>query len=257
MKAYTLFSGSSGNCFFLDGGDTKILIDCGVSARAAETSLRLLGSSFDDISAIFITHEHIDHVKGLEVISKHHDIPIYMTEKSARAMIKDNSPVLHNLNLFDTSGFTVDLGRFTVQAFRTPHDSVSCVGYTVADAEGEKIGYATDIGSITDEVTEAMTGCNSVVIEANHDERMLMLGPYPYELKMRVLSDNGHLSNAMSGKLAKTLAERGTSHFLLAHISKENNSAELAAKTVREALSGYPETTVAAAGRSEITELIL
>ncbi len=138
MKAYTLFSSSTGNCFFVGTENTKILIDCGVSARCAEKALQELGFSLSDINAIFVTHEHSDHVKGLETISKYHHIPIHMQEKSARAMICDpTSAILPSLYLYNGE-FSVRVGDFSVSAFRTPHDSVASVGYVI-EADGKAL----------------------------------------------------------------------------------------------------------------------
>ena len=194
MKAYTLFSSSTGNCFFAETENTKILIDCGVSARCAEKALQELGFSLSDINAIFVTHEHSDHVKGLETISKYHHIPIHMQEKSARALIHDpSSAILPSLYLYNGE-FSVRVGDFSVSAFRTPHDSAASVGYII-EADERKIGYVTDMGCILPSVRDALSGCDASVIEANHDLGMLMMGPYPFYLKERIRSDEGHLSN--------------------------------------------------------------
>lgn len=255
MKAYSLFSGSSGNCFFVTSEGNNILIDCGVSARAAETALRSLGYRLDDINSIFVTHEHSDHTKGLEIISKYHHIPTHMTEISARALINDPAcSLLHDLCLYPES-FSVEVGALKVTSFRTPHDSKCSVGYIVEDKNGCRIGFATDMGCVCESVTDALSGCRAAVVEANHDVTMLMLGGYPYQLKRRILASTGHLSNEDCGTLCGTLAAKGTKSLLLAHISKENNTSSLALSAVRAALSDFPETLVAAASPCEITEL--
>ena len=256
MKAYSLFSGSSGNCFFVDGGNEKLLIDCGVSARAAETALASLGTSMRDISAIFVTHEHTDHTKGLEVISKRFHIPTYMTEKTARALITDpKASLLSDLYLFDGE-FSVKIGGFTVNSFLTSHDCARSVGYTI-EKDGVKLGFATDMGCVTENVKEALSGCRAALVEANHDVTMLELGPYPFELKLRIKSDKGHLSNADCAGFCRFLCENGTKSILLGHISKENNVPSLAVDAVKQALKDFPDVTVAAASPNEITELIL
>ena len=254
IKAYTLYSGSSGNAVYVKTPDAEILIDAGVSARAVEKNLNAVGSSLANINAIFVTHEHSDHVKGLEVISKKHHIPTHMVSASARALIHDPKASLLNDLYLHPSVFSVRLGRTAVTACPTPHDSAASVGYTVS-YEDEKFGLATDIGHITSEVTEALSGADAVIIESNHDVDMLMMGPYPYPLKRRVLSDTGHLSNAKCAELARFLAENGTKHFVLAHLSKENNYPPTANIITREALSDFKGITLAVASPDTPTEV--
>ena len=259
-RVVTLFSGSSGNCHYISSGKTEILVDAGVCARSVERALSSIGTSLSNISAIFITHEHIDHTRGLEVISSRYKIPVFMTEISAKAMIKDRTsaifPVLH---LFPQI-FTSDVGDITVRSFAVPHDSACCVGYTVSFPDGEKnikIGIATDIGHIEDELVNALSGSCACILEANHDVEMLMAGPYPYSLKRRILSSTGHLSNEDCGALMAKLATLGTNSFLLAHLSKENNyppTAELAAKN---AVSDFEDIKIKIAAPFEPTELYI
>lgn len=250
ITAYTLHSGSSGNCIYVKTPDAEILFDAGVSARAVEKGLNTVGSSLKSIRAIFVTHEHSDHIKGLEVISKKHHIPTHMTNASARACIRTPDASLLNDLYLHPSAFSVKFGQTTVQSFITPHDSAASVGYTVEyDQNGnkEKLGLATDIGHITEEITRALLGSESVIIEANHDVNMLLSGPYPYHLKLRILSDHGHLSNEACAEFSKFLAKHGTKNFVLAHLSKENNFAPIAESTVRNALSDFENIHLAVA----------
>lgn len=246
ILAYTLYSGSSGNAVYIKTPDAEILIDAGVSARAVEKNLNAVGTSLSHITAIFVTHEHSDHVKGLEVISKKHHIPTHMVSASARALIHDPKASLLGDLYLHPPVFSVRFGETTVTSFPTPHDSAASVGYTVTYRD-EKFGLATDIGHITDEITDALSGADAVVIESNHDVDMLLAGPYPYPLKRRVLSDTGHLSNAKCAELAVTLAENGTKHFILAHLSKENNYPPAANIVTREALSAFEDIRLAVA----------
>lgn len=250
MIAYTLYSGSAGNCIYVKTADTEILFDAGVSARAVEKGLNAIGSSLSNIQAIFVTHEHSDHVKGLEVISKKHHIPTHMVGASARAFIRTPEASLLNDLYLHPSEFSVKIGNTTVRSFTTPHDSAASVGYTVEheqDGQIQKLGLATDIGHITKEITQALIGSESVIIEANHDVNMLLSGPYPYHLKLRILSERGHLSNENCAELAKFLAKNGTKNFVLAHLSKENNFAPIAESTVRYALSDFEDIHLAIA----------
>ncbi len=260
LTAYTLYSGSSGNAVYVRSDDAEILIDAGVSARAVENGLKSIGTSLNNIQAIFVTHEHSDHTRGLEVISKKYHIPTHMTDPSARALIRDpKASLLHDLYLHPTD-FTVRFGSTTVRAFPTPHDSAAAVGYSVeyrsTDGETEKFALATDIGCVTDTILNELSGADSVVIEANHDVEMLLSGPYPYHLKRRILSDKGHLSNENSAKLAEYLAKNGTKHFVLGHLSKENNYPPTAEATVRAALRDYLDITLAVASPDMPTKII-
>lgn len=254
ITAYTLYSGSSGNCVYVKTPDTEILFDAGVSARAVEKSLNNIQSSLSRISAIFVTHEHSDHIKGLEVISKKYHIPTHMVTSSARALIRNPQASLLNDLYLHPSVFSVKFGNTTIRSFPTPHDSAASVGYTVmyeANGKTEKFGLATDIGHITEELTGSLSGSDAVVIEANHDVNMLFSGPYPYHLKLRIRSDKGHLSNEDCAKLAKFLAENGTRSFVLAHLSKENNFAPIAETTVRAAISEYKDICLSVASQDE------
>lgn len=254
ITAYTLYSGSSGNCVYVKTPDTELLFDAGVSARAVEKGLNIVQSSLSHIQAIFITHEHSDHTKGLEVISKKHHIPTHMITSSARALIRNPQASLLNDLYLHPSVFSVKFGNTTVRSFPTPHDSAASVGYTVEYEENgktEKFGLATDIGHITENITSSLIGADAVVIEANHDVNMLFSGPYPYHLKLRIRSDEGHLSNEDCAKLAKFLAENGTKHFVLAHLSKENNFAPIAEATVRTAISEFKDICLSVASQDE------
>ena len=252
ITAYTLYSGSSGNCVYVKTPDTEILFDAGVSARTVEKGLNIVQSSLSDIRAIFITHEHSDHTKGLEIISKKYHIPTHMITASARALIRNpEASLLKDLYLHPSS-FSVTFGNTTVRSFPTPHDSAASVGYTVEyreNGEVEKFGLATDIGHITSDLASALIGSSAVVIEANHDVNMLFSGPYPYHLKLRIRSDRGHLSNEDCAKLARFLAENGTRDFVLAHLSKENNFAPIAETTVRTAIADFENIRLAVASQ--------
>lgn len=232
VKICTLFSGSGGNSTYVKIGETEILIDAGKCARTLCSALREIGSDISRISAIFITHEHTDHVSALEVLSKKHSVPIHITTKSAQKFDRDAKAFIHkNLCRHEEIEFSVSVGELKISAFHTPHDSMMSVGYTIEtnrDNKPFKIAVATDIGYVTDNIRKNLLGCEAVVLESNHDEDMLMKGPYPYDLKMRILSNGGHLSNKNSAALGAELAANGTKAFLLAHLSEENNTPGLA-----------------------------
>ncbi len=241
-KICCLYSGSKGNSTFVSAGGAKILIDAGRSAKALCSALCSIGVNIDDIDAIFITHEHTDHVSALQVLSHKHRIPIHMLINSAQVFngLCDEK-LCDCLTLYRGNSFETQVNGLTVKAFPTPHDSRAAVGYRFEfDGDnGEKFSVAvsTDTGYVTETMRENLLGCTAVVIESNHDLQMLIDGPYPYELKQRIRSKHGHLSNSDCAALASELYENGTEHIMLAHLSEENNLPELAFNEVFTAIA--------------------
>lgn len=232
----SLYSGSKGNSVLIESENAKILIDAGKSARALCTALSQIGKSIDEIDAIFITHEHTDHIGSLEVLLKKHKIPVHMVYASAQKMIDRGLWDSADCIIQHSPCFAVEVGNMSVASFDTPHDSEYSVGYIINIGDS-KIGYATDIGYVTDTIKNALVGCESVVLECNHDVQMLMDGPYPYDLKLRIKSNRGHLSNEDCASLASELCLKGTNNLLLAHLSEENNEPSLAYDTVWSAIA--------------------
>ena len=250
LKICSLYSGSKGNCLFVGSERAKILIDAGKSARTLVAELCGIGESIEDIDAIFITHEHTDHVSALTTLSKYYHIPIYATVGCARALDRKYSG-LYDCLVPQDAVFSEEIGDIVVSSFRTSHDSACSVGYKISHSSGFSAGLMTDTGIVTNAAAESLVGCDSVVLEANHDLDMLKNGPYPEYLKERVASRYGHLSNDVSARFAAYLAERGTGSFLLAHLSEENNLPHLALSTVLGSLGGYDcEVRVAEQGRA-------
>ena len=254
----TLYSGSKGNAAYLETPTARILIDAGKNARALTTSLHDIGVDVDTIDAIFITHEHTDHISALEVLTKKHRIPVYMLYNSA-LRFKDTQPqaLCSCLQIREKAPFTETIGGVTVTAFETPHDSRASVGYRFEFCDGDhtvSIGYATDIGYITEEIRAGLMGCEAVVLESNHDVDMLMGGPYPYDIKLRIRSKRGHLSNRDCADFAAELCEQGTTHFLLAHLSEENNYPDLAYDETFAPLAGM-DVTLRVASPCDVTML--
>lgn len=239
MKLCTLYSGSRGNAAYLECGNVRLLIDAGKSARALRSALADVGSGVDRLDAILITHEHCDHISVLENPVGLGDIPIHAAGGCADKLATLPSPYIQRNLVRHPPLFTLELNGVHVSSFVTPHDSAGSVGYRIEWQEQgvtHRIGYATDIGYVSDEVLEGLSGCEAVVIEANHDVDMLYEGPYPYHLKRRILSRRGHLCNTDCAMLASTLAERGTRAFLLAHLSEKNNDPAIAYDEVLSAL---------------------
>ncbi|MBO5939377.1 MAG: MBL fold metallo-hydrolase [Clostridia bacterium] len=227
----SLYSGSKGNAIFVRVGKDAILIDAGKSARALCTALREIGSDISEIGAIFVTHDHHDHTSALEIIAKYHEIPIHMTGESAVIFDRTPDAPIHARLVRHDPSFCVTVGELTVRSFRTSHDSRMSVGYRIEFFDGERpcaIGVATDLGYVSNEVREGLLGCDAVVLESNHDLEMLQNGSYPYDLKKRIASRYGHLSNTDSAAFCSELSEGGTKAILLAHLSEENNEPMLA-----------------------------
>ena len=235
MKIAVFASGSGGNCMLLSYKDSHILIDAGISMRRVETSLHSQGHTVNDIGGVLITHEHSDHISGLKMLIKHHGINIFAPRTVAnrlRGMLPEADEYIMELPV----GREVCLGRFTVRAFHTPHDTDESVGYRVEG--GGSFAIATDMGHVSDEVLDGLVGADTVLIESNHDVNMLCDGPYPVYLKRRILSNRGHLSNADCAGLACHLARNGTRRIILGHLSRENNRPGLAMAESGQALMG-------------------
>lgn len=242
-------SGSSGNCIFVSSDTTNLLIDAGISMRRISASLKNRGFSFADINAILITHEHSDHISALGMISKYHEIPIFSTPGTAEYILRTQPVPPERIHTFEPcSDFCI--GDICVSTFLTSHDAAQSVGYRLSDG-CRSLSLATDLGFVSQGVFDAVCGSDTVILESNHDVDMLSHGRYPYYLKKRILSRNGHLSNSDCGYVAAALARTGTQHIVLAHLSKENNTPEIAHKTVSSFLQdesaggGAPDLTVA------------
>ena len=253
ISVTSLAASSRGNSYYIKCGETEILIDAGISAKCICERLCDLGTDISRIVGIFITHEHIDHVKGLAALSKRHDIPIHITEESAIEYLFKNpdtrNVVEHPLN------YTFTVGELTVSSFYCPHDSSACVGYTVESKE-DKFGIATDLGYVHRAAVDALINCRSVVIESNYDDKKLEAGSYPQILKDRIRSEGGHLSNYDCAAFARYLAENGTRNFMLGHLSEENNTPEIAYNVTSRALADFEGIILKVASRKEPTFFI-
>ncbi len=241
----SLVSGSSGNCLFIENDDTKLLVDCGVSCKRTKELLKSIGVNIEDIDAVLVTHEHSDHINGLNIICKYYGIPVYTNKKTAEA-IKEKCPCVNNINVVDGSFSVKSIDIFS---FSTPHDVPSCCySFTY---EGKKITMGTDMGHLTPEIISAFEGSRFAYIESNHDVDMLTSGPYPYPLKRRILSDYGHLSNKVCSELIVRLAQKGTCKFMLGHLSEDNNTPETALNSAKNALKFFnTEAEVSVAPRN-------
>lgn len=225
----SLYSGSSGNSIFIGSNQTKILVDAGLTGKSIISALDNIGEDPRELNGILVTHEHSDHVKGAGILSRKFDIPIYANEKTWIAMERCLGNIKpHNIRIVENE-FTIR--DMEITSFRVPHDAVACRGYTIAQG-GKKISIATDIGVFTEEIRRNIIHSDLVLLESNHDVEMLKFGPYPYDLKRRVLSEVGHLSNVDAGKAALEILKQGSKKIVLGHLSGTNNIPELAFKTV-------------------------
>lgn len=227
MDIHMLASGSSGNALFLQADQTRILVDAGISARRITNAMAALGTDVAALDAIFITHEHIDHIKGLATLVRKYRIPVYTRPDTWEAIPEGTFlPAVCRREITAA----VDVGPVKVEAFPLSHDARDPVGYTFSWGE-QKCTVATDLGFVTPAVRRALTGSGVVVLEANHDVTLLANGTYPWPLKRRIMSNRGHLSNCDAGWTLARHAAAGT-RVLLAHLSQENNRPDLAYQTV-------------------------
>lgn len=229
-----LFSGSSGNAILISSGTSRVLVDAGVSGRRIEEALRSVDEDIRDIKGILITHEHSDHIQGAGILSRKHSIPVYATAPTWEACADKLGNVHSSLQrIISKAGFYID--DLLIEPYEIPHDAVDPVGYCVSHG-GRKVAVATDLGHFPQKVEARLQGCDLVLLESNHDIGMLRSGRYPYALKERIKSSKGHLSNDAAADAAVKLACAGVTSILLGHLSRENNSEQLAFRTVTDAL---------------------
>ena len=239
MKLMSIARGSSGNCIFVGSDQSSVLVDAGISRKRIVDGLHTIDQDIKQIDGILITHEHIDHVKALGVISRSYQIPIYATEDTISEIKKISS-----LGELDDSLFvSIEpekpflIGDILIHAHSIWHDAADPVCYSLYN-NNKKISIATDMGDYDDYIISSLKDSDILLLEANHDVRMLQVGPYPYSLKQRILGSRGHLSNESCGRLLFDLLNDHMKAVYLGHLSKENNYPELAYETVKSELSG-------------------
>jgi phosphoribosyl 1,2-cyclic phosphodiesterase len=251
-------SGSNGNCYYVGNSKDAVLIDVGLSCREIEKRMLRSGLSIQKVRAIFISHEHIDHIRGVEVLSKKYDLPVYINEGTlcnGRVKLVDE-----RVRSFTTDE-TIAVGSLNVIPFFKSHDAADPHSFTV-ECEGIRVGVFTDIGTVCEKLTSHFSQCHAAFLEANYCEEMLEKGHYPIYLKNRIRSNHGHLSNTQALELFKTHKSEFLSHLFLAHLSKENNSPELvqelfsahAASTKVMVASRYEESPVFYIGKNSLAE---
>lgn len=240
LNVTTLGSGSAGNCALVESPQSRVLIDGGLSARQITLRLAELGVDPAQLDGILITHEHCDHVRGLEVLLKKFDIPIYANSLTAEAL----GPTIQKRARIFQTGSEFCLKDITVQTFSVPHDAAEPAGFVLHESESV-LGFCTDLGFATKLVLERLRFAQTILIETNHDEQMLQNDPRrPWSLKQRIMSRHGHLSNGAAASVLEQLLGNGLRRAILAHLSRDCNSPEIAMTTVRGQLSRAGDQTV-------------
>jgi len=237
-----LGSGSQGNATLAEFGSTRILIDAGLAAKTLGRRLESLGVPPESLSAVLLSHEHHDHAQGAELFSRRYGVPVFSSIETLEAL--DRSPVhFSGWYPLEHAGIT-EIGAVRVDAFPVPHDAARPVGF-VLESGGVRAGIVTDLGHATTLVVERLRGCHVLMVESNHDDAMLVNGPYPWQVKQRVSSRFGHLSNAETGQLLERVVDETCQAVVLAHLSEHNNTPELALAATRRALRRAGRVSVA------------
>ncbi|MCI9377959.1 MAG: MBL fold metallo-hydrolase [Eubacterium sp.] len=263
MELCSIASGSSGNCIMAGGGDSRLLIDAGISGKRIEKGLNSLGHKTSEMKGVLVTHEHIDHISGLGVIARRYGLPIYATRGTVEAIsntaqVGKIDPCLFHIIKPDQE-FTV--GGLKALPVRISHDAADPVAYIIRSG-GKSAGVITDLGAYGEHLVERLSGISLLLLEANHDVNMLQAGPYPYYLKRRIMGDRGHLSNESCGRLLARLLHDNCKGVLLGHLSKENNYPSLALEAVRMEITmgncpyGGKDFPIFVANRDGVSELL-
>ena len=224
-RLFPIASSSSGNCTYIGHGKDGILVDAGISCKGIAEALDLCAVDPKTLRGIFIAHEHTDHIQGLRVFIKKFKIPVFASSLTTDALMSEIPEIEDYIHIIDGD---VCLGDMRIQRFATSHDCEGSSGYVVHLDDGRKCAVCTDLGVVSEEVHCALTGCNAILFESNHDVALLQKGSYPPHLKKRILSDKGHLSNVASAAELQRLVESGTTRIVLGHLSRENNKPEIA-----------------------------
>lgn len=240
MNISVLASGSRGNCTLIHDDNNAILIDMGISTRKLKQALAQLHLNIEDLDGIFITHEHIDHICGLKTLTKNYSLPIYSKINTLKQIASTQKFTDINLKHFHPLlSDDINIGNLNINAFATSHDAIDPVGYNISKYSSttkkvtEKITLATDLGFVSETVQNALENSNTIILEANHDLKLLQNGQYPWSLKKRILSTKGHLSNVDAGFTINKLQAK-PQQIILAHLSEQNNTPDIALNTIKQ-----------------------
>jgi phosphoribosyl 1,2-cyclic phosphodiesterase len=244
----SLNSGSNGNCYYIGNEEEAVLVDAGLSCRETERRMRRLGLPVSRVKAIFITHEHDDHIRGLDVLSQRYDLPVYISGPTLNEC--RFAPVPRLVRQFDANQ-PVTIGTLTVTAFSKAHDAADPYSFIVASSS-VRIGVFTDIGAVCGNVIRHFTQCHAAFLEANYDEQLLEKGRYPWPLKNRIRGGHGHLSNRQAMELFRDYRPPFMSHLLLSHLSQDNNRPELVQSLFDTQAGGVAITVASRYNESEV-----
>lgn len=239
MNLCSIASGSSGNCIYVSNKDTHLLVDAGISKKKIVEGLDSIGVRPENIEGILVTHEHLDHIKGLGIMARAYKIPIYGTYETLKAVHEHKSTGEIDQSLYRPikADEPFCINSLTVKPFATSHDAADPVCYTFY-SDDKKVAVATDLGEYDDYIISNLKDSDVILLEANYDKNMLQVGPYPYYLKQRIIGSKGHLSNVHTGQLLRSIISDRLKYIFLGHLSKENNFPELAYETVKVELAG-------------------
>lgn len=257
----TIASGSSGNCIYIGTDKHKILIDAGISGKRITAGLEQIGVNPEEIQGVFATHEHSDHIKGVGIISRKYNCPIYATQGTWDCMLEENKigKVLpENIRIIE-KGHELSFEGLEITPYSIYHDAADPVGYTFTYGE-KKMSIATDLGHVDETILGHLRDSNLLLLESNHDVGMLQAGGYPYYLKQRILSDNGHLSNELAAKALLGVYHEALEYAVLGHLSRENNFPDLAYITAKSTLEGQgievgKDVKISVASKDKVSEV--
>jgi len=237
VKIASLASGSNGNCYYLENDDDAVLIDAGVSRKQIVERMNRLGLSLSKLRGVFISHEHNDHIYGIDVFSRKHAVPVFMTQKTYAAYGR----LIRNVSVnFFSPGVKMQMGSLTIHPFLKSHDAVEPCSFSVSSAS-RNVAVMTDIGLHCTNVIDHLRHADALFLESNYDDHMLKTGHYPAYLKRRIASDVGHLSNTQAATLALEHASARLKHVFLSHLSANNNTPDLALRTFLQTIGKRPD----------------
>ena len=234
MKVISLQSGSNGNCFYVEAGDVRLLFDAGISGKKAEQRLAEHGRDIRAVEALFISHDHNDHVRSMGIFQRKFGFPVYVTRQTLSACYRSAKVGPLEYVRFFRAGDVIDFPGCQVHTVPTPHDSVDGAAFVIEDSSGHRIGILTDLGHVFDGLREILQSLDAVIIESNYDDGMLEYGPYPEQLKARIRGKGGHLSNLEAAQVIDQIRTQRLKWICLCHLSEENNKPDIARKTHQE-----------------------
>ncbi len=235
MRFSVLASGSTGNAFYIETNQTKLLVDAGLSGKQLDKLFHQVGANASELDGILVTHEHSDHIKGLGIIARKYDLPIYANQKTWQAMEKNLGKLQDGQKFHFEANHVQTFGDIDVESFSVSHDAIDPMFFAFHH-NNKKVALVTDLGYVSERIKKTVEGANAFIFEANHDVSMLQMGGYPWNVKRRILGDYGHVSNEDCGLALSEVITDQTERVYLAHLSKDNNMKELARMSVDQVL---------------------